>query len=87
MASATVRDWCGAWVVDVSTRIDGKRQRAIKTFGPGTKAKAAAQAYAAEKAPQAKAGKFWECPTATFADLWEKFAVHELASPTCARRP
>ena len=81
MASATVRFWRGAWVVDVSTRIAGKRQRTIKTFGPGAKAKAAAQAYAAEKAPQAKSGKFWERQTATFAELWEKFAAHELASP------
>ena len=47
MASATVRFWRGAWIVDISTRIEGKRQRAIKTFGPGPLAKAAAQAYAA----------------------------------------
>jgi integrase len=81
VASATVRFWRGAWVVDVSTRIAGKRQRAIKTFGPGAKAKAAAQAYAAEKAPEAKSGKYWERQTATFAELWEKFSGHELASP------
>jgi integrase len=81
MPSTTVRFWRGAWVVDVSTRIAGKRQRAIKTFGPGAKAKAAAQAYAAEKAPQAKSGKYWERQTATFAELWEKFSAHELASP------
>jgi hypothetical protein len=66
MASSTVQYWRGAWVVDVSTRIAGKRQRTIKTFGPGAKAKSAAQAYAAEKAPQAKSGKYWERQTATF---------------------
>jgi hypothetical protein len=81
MASASVRYWRGAWVVDVSTRVAGQRQRAIKTFGPGAKAKAAAQAYAADKAPQVKSGKYWHRQTATFAELWEKFAAHELASP------
>jgi hypothetical protein len=81
MASATVRYWRGAWVVDVSTRIAGKRQRTIKTFGAGAKAKAAAQAYAAAKAPRAKSAKFWERRTATFAELWVRFAAHELASP------
>jgi hypothetical protein len=40
MASATFRCWRGAWVVDISTRIAGKRQRAIKTLGPSAKAKA-----------------------------------------------
>jgi hypothetical protein len=40
MASATVRFWRGEWVVDISTRIAGKRQRAIKTFGSSAKAKA-----------------------------------------------
>jgi len=79
--SVNVRYWCGAWVVDVSTKIAGKRQRSIKTFGQGAKAKTAAQAYAEEIAPQAKAGKFWERRTATFADLWDKFAAHERASP------
>ena len=49
MSSATVRFSRGAWVVDISTRIAGKRQRTIKTFGAGGRAKAAAQAYAAEK--------------------------------------
>jgi|HubBroStandDraft_4_1064222.scaffolds.fasta_scaffold138309_2 hypothetical protein len=39
MASAIVRSWRGAWVVDI-TRIAGKRQHAIKTFGPSAKAKA-----------------------------------------------
>jgi len=81
MASTTVRYWRGAWVVDVSTRLGGKRQRTIKTFGAGAAAKAAAQAYASEIAPQTKSGKFWERQTATFADLWQKFAAHELASP------
>jgi integrase len=79
--SVNVRFWRGAWVVDVSTKIAGKRQRSIKTFGAGTKAKAEAKAYAEEIAPQAKAGKYWERRTATFADLWDKFAAHELASP------
>jgi hypothetical protein len=81
MASTTVRFSRGAWVVDISTRIAGKRQRTIKTFGAGARAKSAAQAYAAENAPQAKSGKCWERQTATFADLWDKFAGHELASP------
>ncbi len=85
MASATVRYSRGGWVVDVSTRTSGKRQRSIKGFGPGAKAKAAAEAYRDEIAPQAKAGKFWERQTATFADLWDKFAGHELAGPD--RRP
>src|SRR5216110_2949569 len=82
MASATVRYWRGGWVVDVSTRQGGKRKRSIKAFGPGTRAKAAAEAYRDEIAPQAKAGRFWERQTATFADLWEKFAAHELIGPT-----
>jgi hypothetical protein len=81
------RDWCngrywrGAWVVDVSTKVAGKRQRSIKTFGVGAQAKAEAQAYAQGIAPQAKTGKFWERQSATVADLWGKFAAHELASP------
>ena len=79
--SVKVRYWRGAWVVDVSTKLAGKRERSIKTFGAGGKAKEAAQAYAQEIAPQAKTGKFWERRTATFADLWDKFAAHELASP------
>jgi integrase len=81
MSSVNVRYWRGAWVVDLSTKIAGKRQRSIKTFGAGAKAKAAAQAYAEEIAPQAKTGKYWERQAATFADLWEKFATHELSSP------
>lgn len=85
MASATVRYWRGGWVVDVSTRTDGKRQRSIKSFGPGAKAKAAAQAYCEGIAPQAKAGKFWERQSATFADLLEKFEARELSGPD--RRP
>jgi hypothetical protein len=58
---------------------------AIKTFGAGSKAKSEAQAYAEEIAPQARSGKYWERRTATFADLWDKFATHELSSP--ALRP
>jgi integrase len=79
--SVNVRFSRGVWVVDLSTKIAGKRQRSIKTFGAGARAKAAAQAYAEEIAPQAKAGRFWERQTATFADLWDKFTAHELASP------
>jgi integrase len=82
MASATVRYWRGGWVADVSTKIAGQRKRSIRAFGPGAKAKAAAEAYRDEIAPQAKAGKFWERQTAKFADLWEKFAAHELIGPT-----
>jgi integrase len=85
MSSTTVRFWRGAWVVDISERTDGKRQRTIKTFGAGAKAKAAAQAYATDKAPQAKGGKYWERQSATFADLWDKFAAHELTGSD--RRP
>ena len=33
MSSATVRFSRGAWVVDISTRTAGKRQRSIKAFG------------------------------------------------------
>ena len=51
--SVDVRYSRGAWVVDISTKIAGKRQRSIKTFGAGAKAKAAAQAYAEEIAPGA----------------------------------
>ena len=79
--SVNVRFWRGAWVVDLSTKIAGKRQRSIKTFGPGAKAKAAAQAYAEEIAPQAKAGKFWERQSATFRDMWAQYETHVLASP------
>jgi len=82
MASATVRYWRGGWVVDVSTTIDGRRKRSIKAFGAGSKAKAAAETYRDEIAPQAKAGKFWERQSATFADLWERFEAHELIGPT-----
>lgn len=85
MSSASVRYWRGAWVVDISSRTDGKRQRTIKTFGVGAKAKAAAHAYANDKAPQAKGGKCWERQSATFADLRDKFAAHELAGSD--RRP
>ena len=81
MASATVRFWRGGWVVDVSTTINGKRKRSIRGFGEGSKAKAAAHAYRDEIAPQTKNGRFWERQTITFAGLWEKFAVDELASP------
>jgi integrase len=81
MASVSIRYWRGAWVADISTTVAGKRKRMIKTFGSGAKAKAAAEAYRDEIAPQAKAGKFWERQTATFRDLWHKFAAHELVGP------
>ena len=73
MPSATVRYWRGAWVVDVSTLVDGRRKRSIKTFGAGAKAKTAAEGYRDEIAPQAKSSKFWERERATFRDLWTKF--------------
>jgi integrase len=63
----------GGWVVDVSKTIDGKRQRSIKSFGPGSRAKAAAEAYRDEIAPQAKVGKFFERQTITFKELWKRF--------------
>jgi hypothetical protein len=68
MASATVRYWRGGWVADVSTAENGKWRRSIKAFGAGSKARAAAEAYRDEIAPQATAGKFWERQTATFCD-------------------
>ena len=80
MASVNVR-FSAVWVVDLSTKIEGKRRRSIKVFGAGPKAKAAAQAHAEDIAPQAKAGKFWERQSATFADLWDKYAAHELQGP------
>jgi integrase len=79
--SVNVRFSRGVWVVDLSTKIGGKRQRSIKAFGAGAKAKAAAQAYAEEIAPQAKAGKFWERQSATFRDMWVQYEGHVLASP------
>jgi integrase len=79
--SINVRYSRKAWIVDVSGYVNGKRQRTIKRFGAGSKAKAEAEAYAQEITPQAKAGKYWERRTATFADLWDKFATHELSSP------
>ena len=80
--SVSVRYWRGAWVVDVSARVDGKRKRSITTFGPGAKAKAAAQAYAAEISQPRKLSRFWQQQTATFRELWESFAAHELIGPT-----
>jgi integrase len=79
--SINVRFSRGVWVVDLSTKLDGKRQRSIKAFGAGAKAKAAAQAYAEEIAPQAKAGKYWERQEATFCDMWAQYEKHVLASP------
>ena len=82
MSSVSVRYWRGAWVVDVSTRVDGKRKRSITTFGSGAKAKAAAQAYAAEISQPKKLSRFWEQQTVTFRDLWERYASHELIGPS-----
>src|SRR5882724_2060716 len=79
--SVSVRYWRGAWVVDISTKENGKRKRLIESFGPGLKAKAAAELYRDEIAPQVKVGKFWQRQTATFADLWTKFESHELIGP------
>jgi len=79
--SVNIRFSRKAWVVDISEYVDGKRQRTIKRFGAGAKAKAAAEAYAAEVAPQAKAGKFWERQEATFRDMWALYEAHVLASP------
>lgn len=61
--------------------IDGKRKRSIKTFGTGSKAKAAAEAYRDEIAPETKSGKFWERQTMTFAELWKRFEATKLATP------
>src|SRR4029077_2403409 len=71
-----------AWVLDISTKVDGKRQRTIKAFGKGPEWKAAAVAYAAEHGTQAKSERYRERQTATFRDLWDKFAAHELIGPT-----
>lgn len=80
MATVTVRYWRGAWVVDVWDKVNGRRKRLIKAFGPGTQGKAAAEAYRDEIAPQTKTPKFWERYNATFRDLWNKFEA-QLAGP------
>jgi integrase len=80
MASAKVRYWRGAWVVDVSDKVGGRRKRVIKAFGPGTKGKASAEAYRDEIAPQTKTPKFWERYNATFRELWNKFEA-QLVGP------
>lgn len=80
MATVTVRYWRGAWVVDVWDKVNGRRKRLIKAFGPGTPGKAAAEAYRDEIAPQTKTPKFWERYNATFRDLWNKFEA-QLAGP------
>jgi integrase len=79
--SVKVRYSRKAWIVDISEYVNGKRQRTIKRFGAGSKAKSAAEAYAEEIAPQAKAGKFWERQEATFRDMWAQYERHVLASP------
>jgi len=73
VSSATVRYWRGAWVVDVSTTVNGKRKRAIESFGPGAKGKVAAEARRDELAPISKTDRFWKQRHATFADLWKEF--------------
>jgi hypothetical protein len=57
--SVSVRYWRGAWVVDISTKENGMRKRLIESFGPGMKAKVAAELYRDDIAPQVKVGKFW----------------------------
>ena len=47
----------GAWVVDISSKIAGKRPRSIKTFGASAKAKAAAQALERIADHEAPAGE------------------------------
>jgi integrase len=76
--SVSVRYWRGAWVVDVSARVDGKRKRSITTFGAGAKARAAAQAYAREISQPKKLARFWEEQTLTFRNLWDRYVAHEL---------
>ena len=79
MASVTVRNVKNrGWVVDISTNVDGKRKRSMKTFGRGARAKDAAEQYRDEQAREIKTGKFWERRTTTFRELWEKFEAHEL---------
>ncbi len=82
MASATVRFSRGAWIVDVSTYVAGKRKREIRAFGAGREGKARAEAYRDEISTPSKSERFWERRTATFADLWAKFEAHELIGPT-----
>jgi len=41
--SVFVRYWRGDWVADISSKENGKRKRLIESFGPGLKAKAAAE--------------------------------------------
>jgi integrase len=79
--SVTVRYWRGGWVVDISTKAAGRRRRSIKAFGAGAKAKAAAEAYCDQIRSEAKQPKFWERQSATFRDVWVKFAAHELIGP------
>jgi integrase len=80
VSSATVRYWRGAWIVDVSTPVDGKRKRMIESFGAGAKGKAAAEARRDELAPLSKTDRFWKQRHATFRDLWNRFAA-QLVGP------
>lgn len=80
VSSATVRYWRGAWVVDVSTTVEGKRKRVIESFGPGARGKAAAEGRRDELAPLSKTDRFWKQRHATFADLWKKFEA-QLVGP------
>jgi integrase len=79
--SVKVRYSRKAWIVDISEYVDGKRQRTIKQFGAGAKAKAEAQSYAETIAPQARSGTFWERQGATFSHMWSQYEAHVLGSP------
>ena len=73
MGSVNVRFSRDVWVVDVSTKVNGKRERIIKAFGAGRPAKLEAEAYAAEVRKQVQAGSFRARQTTTFTALWEDF--------------
>jgi hypothetical protein len=62
-------------------RVKGRRKkRWIKAFGSGTKAKAAAEAYRDEIAPQTRSASFHKRQTATFRNLWTAFEA-QLVGP------
>ena len=73
MGSVNVRFSRDVWVVAVSTKVNGKRERIIKAFGAGRPAKLEAEAYATEVRKQVEAGSFRARQTTTFAALWEDF--------------
>ncbi len=79
MASVSVRYVKDrGWIVDLSEKVTGKRNRLIKTFGFGAKAKKAAEQHADKQRREVDTGKFWQRRNATFEDLWGKFEAHEL---------